>query len=148
VSRCCCCWGVATVEVLTGVAAIPVGWAFISDPTGRGMGLPAGWIENTVFGNYLVPGLYLLFVNGIGMLALAGLTVRRHWSGPWLTGVLGVGLVIWILVQLAVMPQTMILQWFFLAAGLVLAATSLAWLRATGQVVGLLPHGRQPGTEA
>ena len=110
-------WLAAVVEVLTGLLAIPVGVSFISDPTGAAMGLPPGWIEATPFGSYLVPGLYLVLVNGIGMLVVAGLTTARHWTAPWLTGVLGVGMVIWILVQIAVMPETMILTWIFLGVG-------------------------------
>ena len=35
-------------------------------------------------------------MNGAAMLALAVLTVRRHWFAPWLTGTLGVGMIIWI----------------------------------------------------
>jgi uncharacterized membrane protein len=98
------------------------------------MQLPQGWIEATPFGSYLVPGLYLLAVNGLGMLALAALTVRRHWLAPWLTGTLGVGLIIWIFVQLLVMPETMILQWIFLVVGLVLGFVALFWLRRTEQL--------------
>lgn len=98
------------------------------------MQLPAGWIKATPFGSYLVPGLYLLAVNGAGMLALATLTVRRHWLAPWLTGTLGVGLIIWILVQLLVMPETMFLQWIFLAVGVALGFIALFWLRRTEQL--------------
>ena len=46
----------------------------------------------------------------------------------------GVGLIIWILVQLAVMPETMVLQWIFLAVGLVLGFVALFWLRLTGRL--------------
>jgi hypothetical protein len=141
-------WPAVLIEIVTGVAAIPVGRGFLADPTGAGMGLPSGWIENTIFGSYFIPGLYLIAVNGFAMLATALLSARRHWTAPWLTGVLGVGLVIWILVQLAVMPETMFLQWFFLAAGLWLAATSVAWLRHTGQLAALMAHGRDREQEA
>ena len=55
---------------------------------------PQGWIEATVFGSYLVPGLYLIAINGVAMFAAAALSVRRHWSAPWLTGALGVGFII------------------------------------------------------
>jgi uncharacterized membrane protein len=127
-------WLAAILEVATSVGAIPVGLWFITDPSGKTMGLPAGWIEATPFGTYLVPGIYLFAINGLAMLLLAGLTVRRHWIAPWLTGVLGVGLIVWILVQLAVMPETMFLQWIFLAVGLVLGFIALFWLRRTGQL--------------
>jgi hypothetical protein len=58
----------------------------------------------------------------------------RHWTAPWLTGVLGTGLVIWIVVQVLVMPEVMWLQGLFLVVGVVLDVISLAWLRATGQL--------------
>jgi len=127
-------WIAFAAAVFTGVFAIPVGIIFITDPTGASMGLPRAWIEATPFGSYLVPGIYLLAMNGAGMLALAGLIVLRHWTAPWLTAILGVGLIIWILVQLAVMPETMILQWIFLATGLLLGFVALFWLRRTGQL--------------
>ena len=89
-------WVAIVLEVFTGLLAVPVGIAFLADPTGNALGLPGGWIEATPFGSYAAPGLYLLFINGLGMLVLAGLSVVRHWTAPWLTGVLGVGLIVWI----------------------------------------------------
>jgi len=127
-------WIAFVLAVFTGVLAIPVGLMFIADPTGGSIGLPPGWIEGTPFGSYMVPGFYLLLMNGVGMLVLAGLILLRHWSAPWLTAILGVGLIIWILVQLVVMPETMILQWIFLATGVALGFVALYWLRRTGQL--------------
>src|SRR5687767_7915520 len=89
-------WVAVILEIFTGVLAVPVGWSFIKDPTGQALGIPQGWIEATPFGSYLIPGIYLLAMNGAAMLALAVLTVRRHWFAPWLTGTLGVGMIIWI----------------------------------------------------
>jgi uncharacterized membrane protein len=127
-------WIAIALEVFTAIGAIPVGIMFLMDPTGRIVQVPQGWIEATVFGSYLVPGLYLLFVNGFGMLLLAALSVRRHWSAPWLTGALGVGLVIWILVEILLLPETMFLTWIFLATGLGMGFVALFWLRHTGQL--------------
>jgi hypothetical protein len=127
-------WLAVALEVLTAIGAIPVGIMFIGDPSGRALQLPQGWIEATPFGTYLIPGLYLLAFNGLGMLALAGLTVRRHWIAPWLTGTLGVGLIIWILVEIVTLPETMLLTWIFLATGLALGFVALFWLRRTGQL--------------
>jgi hypothetical protein len=127
-------WIAVILEIFTGVFAVPVGWSFIQDPTGRTLGIPQGWIEATVFGSYLIPGLYLLAVNGFAMLALATLTVRRHWIAPWLTGALGVGLITWIAVEIVTLPETMILTWGFLAIGFALGFIALFWLRRTGQM--------------
>lgn len=127
-------WIAVALEVMTAVGAVPVGLMFLADPTGQLVQVPRGWIEATFFGSYLVPGLYLLLVNGFGMLALAVLSARRHWTAPWLTGALGVGLIIWIIVEIILLPATMILTWVFLAAGIVLGFVALFWLRATGQL--------------
>jgi hypothetical protein len=123
------------LEVLTGILAVPVGLSFIQDPTGRALGIPQGWIEATPFGSYLVPGIYLLAMNGAAMLVLAVLTARRHWLAPWLTGILGVGMIIWIAVEIVTLPETMILTWIFLAVGFALGLVALFWLRRTGQLV-------------
>jgi len=127
-------WLAIALELFTAAGAIPVGLMLVTDPTGAGVGFPAGWIERTVFGSYLLPGIYLLLANGIGMLVLAGLSVQRHRYAPWLTGMLGTGLVIWIAVQLVVMPEFSPLQAIFGAIGLALCAVSVAWLRRTGQL--------------
>jgi uncharacterized membrane protein len=127
-------WLAIVLEIFTALGAVPVGLMFLSDPSGKAIGLPQGWIEATVFGNYVIPGLYLLFVNGFGMLLLAGLCIRRHWIAPWLTGTLGVGLIIWILVEILVMPETMILTWIFLGIGVVMGFVALFWLRETRQL--------------
>ena len=127
-------WLAIVLELFTALGAIPVGVMFLADPTGQLVQVPRGWIEATVFGSYVIPGLYLLFVNGFAMLALAALSVWRHPVAPWLTGTLGAGLVIWILVEILVLPETMFLTWLFLATGLALGVLALAWLRRTGQL--------------
>lgn len=127
-------WIAVALEAFTAFGAIPVGIMLLTDPTGGSVGFPSGWIEATAFGSYLVPGLYLLLMNGVGMLVLAALSVGRHRFAPWLTGVLGVGLVIWIAVQLVVMPEVSGLQAVFGLIGIALSAISVAWLRRTGQL--------------
>ena len=127
-------WAAIALEILTAILAIPVGLIFLSDPSGAAMGLPQGWIEATPFGSYTIPGLYLFGMNGLGMLVVAGMSVMRHWSAPWLTGVLGTGLVIWILVQVVVMPEVTWLQALFGVIGVGLDVVAVAWLRLTGQL--------------
>ena len=127
-------WLAVAMELLTGALAIPVGWSFIQDASGQALGVPQGWIEASVFGSYLIPGLYLFAINGVAMLVLAALSIRRHWIAPWLTGVLGVGLIIWITVEVITLPDTMVLTWVFLAIGFALGFVALFWLRRTGQM--------------
>jgi hypothetical protein len=127
-------WPAVPIELITALGALPVGWSLMSDPSGHGVGLPSTWIAGSIFGTYFIPGVYLVVMNGLGMLVAAGLTLRRHWFAPWWTGTLAVGLIVWILVQFSLMPETSPLQWFFLGSGLVLGFISLLWLRRTGQL--------------
>ena len=127
-------WLAVALELVTAALAVPVGWSFLSDPTGSGMGVPVSWIQDSVFGDYFVPGLYLFGVNGLGMLVLAGLTVLRQPIAPWLTGALGIGLMIWIGVQVVVMPEIMWLQPVFFGVGLAMAVVALFGRRHTGQL--------------
>jgi hypothetical protein len=48
--------GALAWQGLTGLAG---GVALVADPSGRALGLPAGWLEGTPFADYLVPGLVL-----------------------------------------------------------------------------------------
>jgi hypothetical protein len=127
-------WLALFLQLATALTAVPVGLSLMLDPSGAGIQLPTNWIQQSIFGSYFVPGVYLFAVNGLGMILAAALVYLRHWSAPWLTGILGAGLVIWILVQLVVMPEVMWLQWAFLVVGLVLGFSALFWLRRTGQL--------------
>jgi len=53
-------WLGAAIAAVTALGALPVGVSLITDPSGAGIGLPNSWIANSIFGSYLVPGLYLL----------------------------------------------------------------------------------------
>ena len=120
-------WIAVVLEVATAALAIPVGLMFITDPSGSSMSIE-GWLDGTIFGDFLVPGLYLFAVNGIGMLVLALLTIMRRPIAPWLTGALGIGMLVWITVQLVLISQTMFLQPTFFVVGLILGFVALLWL--------------------
>ena len=127
-------WLAIALEMFTALGAIPVGVMLLTDPSGAGVGFPAGWIEATPFGSYFVPGLYLFAMNGVGMLVLAALSIQRHRWAPALTVVLGAGLLVWIGVQVIVMPETSTLQAAYGAIGLTLVGVGVAWLRRLGHL--------------
>jgi len=67
-------------------------------------------------------------VNGVGQLAGAILAITRHWLAPWVMGALGVGLLIWIGVQVLMIPFSF-LQPVIFSIGLVEGFVALFWLR-------------------
>lgn len=115
----------AGLAIFTGLGAISPGWSMISDPSGASMGWTPELLQRGPFRSFLVPGLFLLGVNGLGQLALtAGALGRRRWAGPAGLG-LGAALAIWICVQIAVIGPNSWLQPAFLAVGL--GEMGLAW---------------------
>ena len=131
-------WVAVALQVVVGLAAIPVGLQLMAEADGAPLGLPQAWIDATPFGSWLVPGLFLFAMNGIGQLVAAALIVVRHPVAPWLTGALGVGLMIWIAVQAALMPAH-VLQPILFTVGTIEGVVALLWLRRLGLVRGVLP---------
>lgn len=131
-------WIAVGLQVVVGLAAIPVGLQLMAEADGAPLGLPQAWIDATPFGSWLLPGLFLFAVNGIGQLLAAALTVVRDPLAPWLTGALGVGLMVWIAVQAALMPAH-ILQPILFTVGAIEGVVALLWLRRLGHLRGLRP---------
>lgn len=103
--------------LFNAIGAFYGSYMLIADPAGVEIGLPPGMLEGSPFHNYLVPGLVLLLVNGVLPAAAAYGLIRRRPSAPlpvlsvlknyhwaWsLTLLSGVGLMIWMGVQIALL---------------------------------------------
>ncbi len=81
-------------------------------------------LDGSPFHNFLVPGIILLFVNGVGQLAAGYLTFRRHVLAGYAGGAFGLGLIIWIFVQVSMIGGGHILQYGYFFLGI--AETALA----------------------
>jgi hypothetical protein len=124
--------GIAS-QLFVGIMAVPVGLVMVVEPNGSPLGIPNEWVADSAFGSFLVPGLFLLLVNGVGQLVAAALAMVRHPLAPWLMGVLGVGLLVWIAVQLLIIPVSF-LQPAIFGIGLVQSFVALFWLRRLGHL--------------
>ena len=109
------------------------GVSFVADRTGAGLGADPSWLAETPVADFLVPGLLLLGVDGIGGLALiVGLIWRRpewhvgkhHWS--WVGSIaVGAMLVAWIGYEFVVLPATTILQPILIGVGIAMIGIPL-----------------------
>jgi Kef-type K+ transport system membrane component KefB len=77
------------------------GAALMLDPTGSSLQMPNSLLEDSPFGDYLIPGIILFFVLGVfPSIVCYGLLRREKWS--WLGALLvGIALVIWIGTEIA-----------------------------------------------
>ncbi len=91
------------LQIFVGIGAIPAGLMFIIHPEGGSMMLSADALAGSPFPNFLIPGIVLLLVNGIGSLTGAYLTFRRHPLAGWAALGLGLFLVLWIVIQVSIL---------------------------------------------
>ncbi|WP_331234559.1 hypothetical protein [Natronorarus salvus] len=86
-------WLYLTGATVLGVTAFVSGGLMILDPSGTTIGLEREWLVGTPFSGYLVPGLVLFGVLGIGsFVVLYGIGRRRRWAW-WAALSLGVALI-------------------------------------------------------
>ena len=121
------------LEVLLGVGALGGGGALMLGPRGEIMPLPLSALKGSPFDTYFVPGLILFGVLGLGSLAAAFLVWLRHPLAPATTTVVGVVLLIWIAVEIAIIGYSNDppLQPIYLLLGAVITVVGLGWLRAS-----------------
>lgn len=114
------------LQVLIGIGAIPAGLLLVIDPSGEMMSMPLDMLTGSPFPSFLIPGIFLLTINGIGSIIGAILTFRRHrWAGLVAMG-LGAFLVAWIIIQVwVVKPPIHWLQGLYFVLGMV--ALALGW---------------------
>lgn len=127
-------WLAASLLILVSLNALAAGYAFVADPTGATLGIPQDWLDASPFADYLVPGILLA---GLGLLyAFAAFRQLRRAADAWFwTGLSGGAMVVWILVQVAMMgydrhPIQTILQVAILSIGVCVGALAAAQLRA------------------
>jgi hypothetical protein len=111
--------GLGVFQILIGLSAIAGGYGFIGDPTGGSMGMPLDLLEETPFPDFLLPGIFLLSVNGIGHLIAGTLTFLKFRYAGEVAIFFGVVLALWIIIQVLWIGLTSFLQPLYFIIGLV-----------------------------
>ena len=92
-------YGLAALQLFIGLGAVAGGLGLVLDASGGNLGLPLAWLEESPFSDYLLPGLFLLLVNGVGSVAGGILSWRRHRYAGEVAMALGGLLMLWIVAQ-------------------------------------------------
>jgi hypothetical protein len=88
-----------TLQVLVGIGAVVSGIIFILDPDGSNLGLSVEVLKESPFEDFLIPGITLLSINGIGSILGSFFSFKRRLLAGQITMILGVAMVIWISAQ-------------------------------------------------
>ncbi len=115
--------------LILGMGALAGGIALVTAPDGSAMQFSTTLLEGSPFSDYLVPGLILGGLFGVGSLVVALLAIRREALAPLLAFVIGVGQMVWIAVELAIIREFSPLHVIMFTVGLLLAIDALLWSR-------------------
>jgi hypothetical protein len=116
--------GLGVLQAFVGVGAVAGGLALVLEPSGESLGTPIELLEKTPFATFLVPGIVLFIVNGLGSLAGAVASFARQRYAGEIAVALGAFLIAWILVQVSWMAPHWLHALYF-ALGVLEAA--LGW---------------------
>ena len=98
-------------------------------PRGEIIPIPLSALKGSPFETYFVPGLILFCTLGLGPLAAAQLAWRRHQLAHIAALGVGVALLIWMAVEIAIVgySNSPPLQPFYLLLGAVITSIGLGW---------------------
>jgi len=113
--------------VVLGLGALAGGAFLVARPDGSAMGFDTALLAASPFPDFLVPGLILGGLFGLGSIAVAVAGVRRAPAAPFLAFAIGCGQMIWIAVQLAIIREVSFLHPTMFGLGLLVAAAAVAW---------------------
>ncbi len=114
------------LEVFIAIGALYGGSQFILGPDGHLMGMPVSVLSHSPFSSFLIPGMVLFAVIGIGPLAAAIVTYRRPEFAPLAAALVGLILMGWVTVEMVMLAGPSSLLWaLYLVLGTGLAALGL-----------------------
>lgn len=109
----------AIFQIFNGLSALAGGVGLMSDPSGGNVAMETEWLEGTPFSTFLIPGIILFVVNGIGNVTGFFLTLRKHFYAAEIGLVFGAVMMGWIIVQVILIGYMSFLQPLYFATGLV-----------------------------
>jgi hypothetical protein len=113
--------------VLLGLMALAGGVALVSAPDGSVMKMPLTMLDGSPFRDFLVPGMILGGLFGVGSLVVAGAGLRSLRIAPFLAFAIGCAQMIWIVVELAIIKGVSILHPICFGIGLGIAIAAAIW---------------------
>ena len=106
--------------LFNGLSALFGGSVLVAAPDGSILGMPLSLLASTPFTDFLLPGLILFTVLGLGSSIGWMLVYRRHpWAMRWVQMV-GIATVVWIVTQMIMLRGVNFLHVIYITVGILL----------------------------
>lgn len=115
------------LHLFVGVGAVAGGLAAITNPLNP-LGISVEPLKNSPFSSYLIPGIILFAVMGLGNIISALMFRFKSRFQGYISSVFSWALVIWIVVQCIMLNSVVFLHVLFFIIGLIQATLSMAIL--------------------
>jgi hypothetical protein len=115
------------LHLLVGIGAMAGGYAAISNPN-EPLGMSVEALKNSPFDNFLIPGILLFAVIGLGNLFSGFMLYRKSTFQGYISSVFSWALVIWIVVQCIMLQAIVFLHILFFGIGFIEAVLSMVIL--------------------
>ena len=106
--------------VFTGISACFGGIVLVMDPTGSIIQMPVELLKHSPFTNFLIPGLILLIIIGIGSIVTTVFVISKNKYFPKIITASGSALMIWIITQIFMIQSLSYLHFVYGGIGLIL----------------------------
>lgn len=111
------------LHLVVGIGAMFGGLAAITNPNNP-VGVPTSILKSSPFSNFLIPGIILFTVIGLGnLLSALTLSLKSNYQG-YISSTFSWALVIWIIVQCIMLRDVVFLHVLFFTLGLIQAILS------------------------
>ncbi|MBC8471248.1 MAG: hypothetical protein H8D56_17440 [Planctomycetes bacterium] len=110
-------FGLGGLQVFIGLCGVAGGFGLVTEPSGSNLGFLVEWLSKSPFSDYLIPGLVLLVVIGVGSLGEGVLSLLGYRYAGEIAVVLGAFLMIWIAAQVCWIGLIVWLQPLFFCFG-------------------------------
>lgn len=120
-----------TLCFAVGLSAVGGGIPLLIRPDGSLYGMPLSLLEHSPFVTFLIPGLLLVLVIGVGHMIAGTLVMRRTPGASVMAGAAGGALLTWIVVEMVLLRSAHWLQLLYLAVALLIITTAVSMLRTS-----------------
>jgi len=123
-------FGLGAFLVFIGLGGVAGGVGLVTEPSGANLGLPLELLSESPFSDYLIPGIVLFVVIGVGSLTGGALSFLRYRYAGQIAAALGAFLIMWIVAQVWWIGLSHWLQPLYFGFGAVELALGLLLRRA------------------